>query len=155
MNNKTFLSSDKNQQRKWYVIDCEGKGLGRTSSIVTGILQGKHKLWYDPSGDMRDCVILVNAMDLTLGNSEGRTYVFSPGRPGGSLSFKKMSEDFPDRVIETCIKNMMGEGAAKRALPKRLKIYTTPDHPHGAQNPISLNNKEEIKIHEIITGDGT
>ena len=66
-----------------------------------------------------------------------------------------MSEDFPDRVIETCIKNMMGEGAAKRALPKRLKIYTTPDHPHGAQNPISLNNKEEIKIHEIITGDGT
>lgn len=152
MNNKTFLSSEKNPQRKWYVIDCAGKGLGRTSSIVTAILQGKHKLWYDPSGDLGDCVILVNATDLTLGNTEGRTYVFNPGRPGGSLSFKQMSEDFPERVIKNCIKNMMKNGTAKRALAKRLKIYTTSHHPHAAQNPISLNKDEEIKIYETVAG---
>lgn len=143
MNNKTFISSDTNPQRKWYVIDCKGKSLGRTSSIITTILQGKHKLWYDPSSDVGDCVILVNAMDLTLDNNEGRTYVFEPGRPGGSLSFKQMSEDLPERVIRNCIKNMMKNGAAKRALAKRLKIYTTPDHPHCAQTPISLNKLEE------------
>ena len=121
MNNKTFLSSEKNPQRKWYVIDCAGKGLGRTSSIITAILQGKHKLWYDPSGDLGDCVILVNAMDLTLGNTEGRTYVFNPGRPGGSLSFKQMSEDFPERVIKNCIKNMMKKLYCSEYITRDLK----------------------------------
>lgn len=150
MNNKTFLSLEKTQQRKWYIIDCTGKSLGRTSSIVTAILQGKHKLWYDPSSDLGDCVILINAKDLTLGNTEGRAYVFNPGRPGGSLSFKQMSEDFPERVIKNCIKNMMKKGSAKRALAKRLKIYTTSLHPHVAQTPISLNKDEEIKIYETI-----
>ena len=147
MNNKTFLSSQKPLRRKWYIIDCAGKSLGRTSSIVTAILQGKHKLWYNPSGDLGDCVILINAIDLILGNVERRTYVFNPGRPGGSLLSKQMSEDFPERVIRNCINNMMKKGSAKRALAKRLKIYTTSYHPHIAQAPICLTKDEEIKIY--------
>jgi len=147
MNNKTFIPSNKKNtclNRKWYVIDCTGQSLGRTSSTITKILQGKHKVMYTPSTDMGDYVILINAMDLTLGDVKGHTYVFQPGRPGSSLSFKEFIDDIPERVIENCIKNMMAEGPAKRAMSKRLKIYATSDHPHMAQNPILLSNADNI-----------
>lgn len=147
MNNQTFIPSSKTStclDRKWYVIDCTGQSLGRASSAITKILQGKHKVTYNPSSDLGDYVILVNAMHLTLGDMEGHTYVFRPGRPGSSLKFKQFIDDIPERVIENCIKNMMAEGPAKRAMPKRLKIYATPDHPHMAQNPIVLGHGDNI-----------
>ena len=150
MNNKTFFSSEKPLRRKWYLVDCAGKSLGRMSSIVTAILQGKHKLWYKSSDDLGDCVILINAMDLRLGNTKRRTYVFNPGRPGKSLTSKQISEDVPERVIKNCIKNMMKKGSAKRNLAKRIKIYTTSYHPHTAQTPIYLKKDEEIKIYKTM-----
>ena len=140
MTNKTFLpSSNSYSQRKWYVIDCKGKTLGRTCSAITKILQGKHKPFYHPAADLGDNIILINAVDLTLQDTKTRAYVFEPGRPGSSLSYKTVRDDRPERIIENCVKNMMGEGMAKRNLPKRLKVYLTQDHPHTAQKPIEYN----------------
>lgn len=140
MTNKTFLpSSNSYSQRKWYVIDCKDKTLGRTCSAITKILQGKHKPFYHPAADLGDNIILINATDLTLHDTKKRAYVFQPGRPGSSLSYKTVRDDRPERIIENCVKNMMGKGMAKRNIAKRLKVYLTEDHPHRAQNPIEYN----------------
>lgn len=140
MTNKTFLpTSNSYSQRKWYIIDCKDKTLGRTCSAITKILQGKHKPFYHPAADLGDNIILINATDLTLNDTKKRAYVFQPGRPGSSLSYKTVCEDRPERIIENCVKNMMGEGMAKRNITKRLKVYLTQDHPHVAQKPIEYN----------------
>ena len=140
MTNKTFLpTSNSYSQRKWYIIDCKDKTLGRTCSAITKILQGKHKPFYYPAADLGDNIILINATDLTLHDTKKRAYVFQPGRPGSSLSYKTVRTDRPDRIIENCVKNMMGEGMAKRNIIKRLKVYLTQDHPHMAQKPIEYN----------------
>ena len=101
--------------------------------------QGKHKPFYHPAADLGDNIILINAMDLTLHDTKKRAYVFRPGRPGSSLSYKTVRDDRPERIIENCVKNMMGEGVAKRNVTKRLKVYLTQDHPHMAQKPIEYN----------------
>ena len=140
MTNKTFLPlSNSYSQRKWYIIDCKGKTLGRTCSAITKILQGKHKPFYHPAADVGDNIILVNAIDLTLYDTKKRAYVFQPGRPGNSLLYRTVRDDRPERIIENCVKNMMKNGPAKRNINKRLKIYLAQDHPHTAQKPIEYN----------------
>lgn len=140
MTNKTFLpTSNSYSQRKWYIIDCKGKTLGRTCSAITKILQGKHKSFYHPATDLGDNIILVNAIDLTLYDTKKRALVFRPGRPGSSLSYRTVCDDRPERIIENCVKNMMKNGLAKRNINKRLKVYLASDHPHRAQNPIEYN----------------
>tara|TARA_B110000238_G_C15961018_1_gene367396 strand:+ start:204 stop:671 length:468 start_codon:yes stop_codon:yes gene_type:complete len=150
MSNTTFIpSGETDLNRVWHVIDCSGLTLGRASTAIAGILQGKHKTQYTPGTDMGDYVILVNAGALTMGDLEGHTYVFSPGRPGSSLKFRSVLDDFPKRIIENCIKNMMATGPAKRAMPTRLKVYETPNHPHMAQKPILLSHNNNIfNIHD-------
>ena len=139
MNNKTFLSSEKNPQRKWYVIDCAGKGLGRTSSIITAILQGKHKVDYHPSIDMGDYVIVINAETMhldswTLGHPKYRVY--NPGRPGSSL--KIFFEKIPKRIVESAVRNMLPNGL-RQNFYNRLRVYSGSEHPHLAQNPIPFD----------------
>jgi large subunit ribosomal protein L13 len=105
MTNKTFLpSSNSYSQRKWYVIDCKDKTLGRTCSVITKILQGKHKPFYHPAADLGDNIILINAMDLTLHDTKRRAYVFRPGRPGSSLSFKTVRDDHQNELSKTVLK---------------------------------------------------
>ena len=130
------------QKKKWYVIDCKGKQLGRISSSIVGLLSGKIKSYYHPSFDIGDYVILINAEALTVDRHIERIHVFKPGRPGSSL--KRIVNGLPQQIIEKCIYGMMPNGIAKKNLSKRLKIYQGATHPHSAQNPIIINHIENF-----------
>ena len=140
--NETFIPAAGYNRRKWYVIDCEGKQLGRLSSVIISILSGKLKSYYHPSFDMGDYVILINAEALTLDRDIQKVHVFKPGRPGKSL--KRLVNALPQQIIERCIIGMMPKGVARRSLSKRLKIYQGSKHPHTAQNPIQITDFENL-----------
>ena len=136
--NETFIPTSNHNRRKWYVIDCKGKQLGRISSSIIGLLSGKIKTYYHPAYDTGDYVILINAEALTIERHIERIHVFQPGRPGSSL--KKIVNGLPEQIIEKCIFGMMPNGMGRKQLAKRLKIYEGPQHPHAAQTPIELEN---------------
>jgi len=136
--NKTFIPTSKFTTKKWYIIDCKEKKLGRIASFIVSILSGKLKSYYYPSLDIGDYLILINVKCLLLDKNIQKLHVFCPGRPGKSL--KKVLNTFPQHMIQKCINCMMPEGKAKKNLPTRLKIYQGSEHPHIAQNPILLNN---------------
>ena len=138
--NETFIPASDYTKKKWYVIDCKDKQLGRISSSIVGLLSGKIKSYYHPSFDTGDYVILINAEALTVDRQIERIHVFSPGRPGSSL--KRIVNGLPQQIIEKCIYGMMPNGLAKKQLSKRLKIYQGSEHPHTAQNPILIDNIE-------------
>ena len=136
--NKTFRPAFKSIKRKWYIIDCKDKQLGRLASLITKILSGKSKSYYYPGFDLGDHIILINADLIVVNNSINRLYVFKPGRPGSSL--KKIVNILPQTLIRRCIYRMMPPGIAKHRLSKRLKIYPDSNHPHVAQHPIYIND---------------
>ena len=136
--NKTFIPSFKSIKRKWYIIDCKDKQLGRLASLITKILSGKSKSYYYPGFDLGDYIILINADLLVIDNSIKQMYVFKPGRPGSSL--KTIVNALPQTIIRRCIYRMMPNGIAKNTLSKRLKIYQGSEHPHIAQHPIYISD---------------
>jgi large subunit ribosomal protein L13 len=138
--NETFIPASNYIRKKWYVIDCKDKQLGRISSSIVGLLSGKIKTYYHPAIDMGDYVILINADALKFDREIERRYVFRPGRPGSSL--KTIVNGLPKQIIEKAIYGMMPNGLAKKQLSNRLKIYLGSDHPHNAQNPIEIDNLE-------------
>jgi len=140
--NETFIPASNYNKKKWYLIDCKDKQLGRISSSIVKVLSGKVKSYYHPSMDTGDYVILINAEALTVDRHIERFHVFRPGRPGSSL--KKIDNGLPQQIIENCIFRMMPNGTAKRQLPNRLKIYQGPKHPHNAQNPIYIEDIENF-----------
>ena len=136
--NKTFIPAFQSIKRKWYIIDCKDKQLGRLASLITKILSGKSKSYYYPGFDLGDYIILINADLIVVNNSINQMYVFKPGRPGSSL--KKIINILPQTIIRRCIYRMMPNGTAKKCLSKRLKIYSGSNHPHVAQHPIYIND---------------
>lgn len=135
--NETFIPTSDYNKKKWYLIDCKNQKLGRLTSSIIKILSGKIKSYYHPTLDLGDYVILINAESLTLDRKIQKFHVFRPGRPGRSL--KKLINALPQQIIENCIKCMVPNGPTRRRLTERLKIYSGPDHPHAAQNPIKLD----------------
>ncbi len=140
--NETFIPASGHNKKKWYVIDCKDKQLGRISSSIIGLLSGKIKSYYHPALDTGDYVILINAESLTVDRHIERIHVFQPGRPGSSL--KRIVNGLPQQIIEKCIYGMMPNGMAKRRLSKRLKVYQGAQHPHIAQNPIYIDDIEKF-----------
>jgi len=136
--NNTFIPSSNYASKKWYIFDASQKPLGRVATVISTILQGKHKIDYDPAVDMGDYIIVINARNIII-DSWDQGYVkfrvFSPGRPGHSL--KRIVERVPQKIIESAVKNML-PNRVRSAMSTRLKIYETDDHPHIAQNPIFL-----------------
>jgi len=141
--NETFIPASDYNRKKWYVVDCKGKQLGRISSIIVGLLSGKIKSYYHPAFDTGDYVILINAEALTVDRNIERIRVFRPGRPGSSL--KRITNGLPQQIIERCIFGMMPNGIAKKSLAKRLKVYQGSEHPHKAQNPIYIEDIDTFK----------
>lgn len=135
--NKTFIPLTNYNKRKWYIIDCKDKQLGRLSSVIIALLTGKSKSIYYPSVDVGDYVILINSEHLKIDSDVERFHVYRPGRPGRSL--KKLRNLIPKQIIENCIFNMLPNGFSKKHLTKRLKVYQNDQHPHNAQNPELLN----------------
>ena len=153
--NKTFLPTKNYKTRNWFIIDCKGQKLGRLATIVVALLKGKIKPHYDPSIDIGDYIILINADSIILNENSQHYIVNKPGRPGHSLKIKNVVDCLPKFTIERAIKGMLSKTETKR-LMRRLNIYNDQEHPHHAQSPIKLDisnfsstvqfNCEEIKL---------
>ena len=141
-------------RKKWYILDCksyQSLSFGRIATDIVQTLIGKHNSFYDPSTDVGNYVILINAEYIKVDREIERFHVFQPGHPGKSL--KRITSVIPQRIIETCIFNMLPNGYTKKHLRKRLKIYQGNQHPHTAQNLIQMeieNRKINKKIRTEI-----
>ena len=140
--NKTFIPSLDYNTRRWYIIDCKDKKLGRIASYITKLLTGKTKPYYHSAIDVGDYVILINSQSMVINNKVEHLRVFCPGRPGSSL--KRIVNDTSQKIIKKSISGMIKNGQIKRNLSKRLKIYQGSQHPHKAQNPIYINNLDNL-----------
>jgi large subunit ribosomal protein L13 len=139
---KTHLPKAKEVQKNWYIVDAEGKTLGRLASRIAAIMRGKHKPTYTPHMDMGDNVIVVNAekIQLTGRKADQKVYYRHSGYPGGikSTSFSDMMGSKPERVITLAVKGMLPHNRLGRAMLKHLKVYRGPEHPHESQKPERL-----------------
>ena len=139
---KTYSANPNDRDRRWYVVDAEGKTLGRLSTQIADLLRGKRKPTWTPHVDTGDFVIVVNAEKVSVtGNkrTEKRYYRHS-GYPGGlrSRTFEEMIERKPEDVIRLAVKGMLPRNRLARRQITKLKIYAGPDHPHAAQAPEKL-----------------
>ncbi len=128
--------------RDWYVIDADGKILGRLASEVAKILRGKNKPEYTPHLDVGDHVVVVNAEKVVLSGKkqESKTYFYHSGFPGGgkTVKFLDLKAKNPVKIIELAVKGMLPGNRLGRAMMRKLKVYSGPDHPHTAQRPLEL-----------------
>jgi large subunit ribosomal protein L13 len=136
---KTYTPKVTDIQRRWLVVDAEGKVLGRLASEVAQLLRGKHKPLYTPHLDMGDFVIVINAdkIRLTGTKAETKTYFRHSGYMGGDrlIPFRDMQEKHPERIIDLAVKGMLPKNNLGRLMRRKLKVYAGPDHPHTAQQP--------------------
>ena len=136
---KTFSAREGDIQRRWLLVDAEGKTLGRLATQVAMALRGKLKPIYTPHMDTGDFVIVINAekVKLTGTKPEQKKYFHHTMYPGGA-SWTKIAEVFakhPERVVEKAVKGMVPRNRLGRAMVKKLKVYAGPEHPHQAQKP--------------------
>jgi large subunit ribosomal protein L13 len=126
-------------ERKWYVIDAEGKTLGRLAAEIARILRGKNKPQYTPHVDVGDFVVVVNAekVVVTGKKAEQKVYRRHSGYPGGmkETSYARMLERRPEEIVRKAVYGMMPKTRLARQQLRKLKIYAGPEHPHAAQNP--------------------
>ena len=130
--------------RKWYVVDADGKVLGRLATRIATILRGKHKPGYTPHLDCGDNIVVINAGNVVLtGNKRAdKVYHWHTGYPGGikdRSAAKILEGKHPERVLQKAVERMLPRGPLGRQQLRNLRIYPGPDHPHAAQNPIALD----------------
>jgi large subunit ribosomal protein L13 len=135
----TFMANAANIERKWYVVDAEGKTLGRLSSEIASILRGKHKPTFTPHVDTGDHVIIINAekIELTGKKLTDKIYYRHSQFPGGlkSRTALEMRTNYPTKMLELAIKGMLPKGSLGRQMAKKLYVYAGSEHPHQAQQP--------------------
>lgn len=140
---KTFVAKTEEVNRKWFVVDAEGKTLGRFASEIAKLLRGKHKPEFTPHVDTGDFVVVLNAekIHLTGNKLEQKYYRHHSGFIGGlkEVKYKFMVEQKPEKVIELAVKGMLPKNSLGRAMFKKLKVYKGNSHSHQAQNPEALN----------------
>ncbi|KFZ29027.1 MULTISPECIES: 50S ribosomal protein L13 [Pseudidiomarina] len=138
----TFVAKPETVQRDWYVIDAEGKTLGRLATEVARRLRGKHKPEYTPHVDTGDYIIIVNAekVAVTGRKAQNKIYYSHSGYPGGikEISFEKLIAKKPEMVIQKAVKGMLPRGPLGRAMFRKLKVYAGTEHNHVAQQPKQL-----------------
>ena len=136
---KTFSAKQDQIKREWLVIDASGQTLGRLATEIAKRLRGKHKVDYTPHVDTGDYVVVINARKIVVtGNKQrDKIYYHHTGYIGGikSISFGKMIENRPERVIEKAVKGMLPKNSLGRIMHKKLKVYSDEKHPHTAQQP--------------------
>jgi large subunit ribosomal protein L13 len=139
---KTFSAKPETVKRDWYVIDAEGKTLGRLATEVARRLRGKHKAEYTPHVDTGDYIIVVNAEKVTVtGNkTTDKMYYSHTGYPGGirEINFEKLQARKPEMIIEKAVKGMLPRNPLGRAMFRKLKVYAGAEHNHTAQQPQTL-----------------
>mgnify|MGYP001144461766 FL=1 len=141
---KSFMQKKENIERNWYVVDAEGKTLGRVATQVAHVLRGKHKVTYTPYVDCGDYVIIVNADKVVLtGNKlDNKKYYNHSGFPGGlrERTAKEMINNYPEEMVERAVKGMLPHGRLGRQMGKKLFVYRDENHKQTAQKP------EELKV---------
>ena len=141
--NTTFIPSSTYLKKKWYLIDANEKTLGRLSTEVANILQGKNKVNFYPSVDMGDYVIITNAekIRVTGNKEEQKLYRRHSGRPGGMKieTLKAVRTRIPERILEKAVKGMLPKGPLGRKMYTRLKVVQGSKHKYIAQKPELIN----------------
>ena len=136
---KTYVAKPTDRQRDWYVVDAEGKTLGRLATQLADALRGKRKPEYTPHCDTGDFVIVVNAEKIVVtGNKRNdKLYWRHSGYPGGirSRTLNEMLERRPEEVIRKAVKGMLPRNRLAAQQLRKLKVYAGPEHPHAAQQP--------------------
>jgi len=136
---KTFSAKPAEVERDWYVVDAEGKTLGRMASEIAHRLRGKHKAEYTPHVDTGDYIVVINAekVQVTGNKASDKMYHSHTGYPGGlkSISFEKLIDKAPERTIQGAVKGMLPRNPLGRAMFSKLKVYAGAEHPHTAQQP--------------------
>jgi large subunit ribosomal protein L13 len=139
---KTFQARKEELDRKWYLINAEGKILGRLSTELVKILKGKNKPTYTPHIDTGDFVVVVNAGKVTLTGKKmkDKIYYHHTGYPGGikEMNAEKLLAKKPTEMIRIAVKGMLPKNSLGRQMLRKLKIYAGPNHPHDAQKPVPL-----------------
>ncbi|UCD56709.1 MAG: 50S ribosomal protein L13 [Candidatus Hydrogenedentota bacterium] len=140
---RTYSPKRDDIENKWYLIDAEGKVLGRLASEVARLLRGKHRPQYSPHRHLGDHVIVINAGKVRVTGKKPvqKLYRRHSGYPGGlkTTTYKDMQERFPERVIRMAVKGMLPRNRLGRAMARKLRVYAGPNHPHEAQKPEQIS----------------
>jgi large subunit ribosomal protein L13 len=136
---KTYYAKPGEVEREWLLVDATDMVLGRLASEIAQILKGKRKPQYTPNVDTGDFVIVINAEKIRLTGNKAtqKNYYSHSGFPGGlkEVSFQRMLEKHPERVVEKAVKGMLPKNTLGRAMGMKLKVYAGPNHRHEAQKP--------------------
>ena len=139
---KTYQAKKEGIERGWFVVNAEGKILGRLASQVAHVLRGKHKPTFTPHVDTGDFVVVVNARKVTLTGKKlkDKKYYHHTGYPGGirEVRAEKVLALKPTEMIRTAVKGMLPKTSLGRQMIRKLKIYAGSSHPHEAQKPTPL-----------------
>jgi large subunit ribosomal protein L13 len=140
---KTFSAKAEDVSRDWFIVDASDKTLGRLASEIALRLRGKHKAEFTPHVDTGDYIVVINAEKVRVTGAKftDKIYHSHTGYPGGlkSISFEKLIDKAPERVIQGAVKGMLPRNPLGRAMFKKLKVYAGEEHPHTAQQPQALN----------------
>ena len=135
----TFMANPETVERKWYVVDANGKTLGRLAAEVASVLRGKNKPVFTPHVDTGDYVIVINAekVAVTGRKLDEKLYTRHSGFVGGlkSTTLREMLATKPTLVIEKAVRGMLPKGTLGNQMYKKLHVYAGPEHPHAAQQP--------------------
>lgn len=135
----TFMPKAENIERKWYVVDAEGKTLGRLASEVAKVLSGKTKPIYTPHVDTGDFVIILNAEKVVLTGKklDQKFYRWHTGHPGGlkEVKYREMMAKKPEEVVMHAVKGMLPKNKLGRQMLTKLRVYRNAEHKHEAQKP--------------------
>jgi len=134
---KTYSTKPSEVERRWHVLDAEGRPLGRLASEAATLLRGKHKPQFAPNLPVGDFVIIVNAgkVRVTGNKAADKTYYHHTQYPGGlrQTTFRQMMEKHPTRAVEKAVRGMLPHNRLGRRIFTHLKVYAGPEHPHQAQ----------------------
>jgi large subunit ribosomal protein L13 len=139
---KTYSAKPYEVDQNWLIVDADGQILGRMATQIAARLRGKHKAEYTPHVDTGDFIVVINAekVQVTGNKAKDKIYHSHSGYPGGlkSISFEKLQQKSPERIIQAAVKGMLPRTPLGRAMLKKLKVYAGAEHPHGAQQPQAL-----------------
>ena len=142
---KTYVATPENRQRDWYVVDADGKTLGRIATRIADVLRGKHKPDFTPHCDTGDFVVVINAEKIAVtGNKrEAKIYYRHSGYPGGlkQRTLNEMLDRQPEEVLRKAVRGMLPRNKLGRAQLLKLKVYAGGEHPHQAQQPQPMEIK--------------
>ena len=139
---KTYQAKAGSVAQHWYVVDADGKVLGRMATEIARRLRGKHKAEYTPHTDVGDYIIVINAakVRVTGNKQQDKMYYHHTGYIGNlkATTFAKLQQKHPERIIEKAVKGMLPKNPLGRAMFRKLKVYSGPEHNHQAQQPQAL-----------------